>query len=60
LSGVQGSIIFYYNIKDVKSQTAKYTKKQPFPEMISFRKRLFPQLVGWENKKIFIWYIQIE
>ena len=28
-------------------------KNQPFPEMISFRERLFPQLVGWENKKNF-------
>ena len=55
-----GFYYFYYNIKDVKSQTAKYTKKQPFPEMINFRERLFPQLVGWENKKIFIWHIQIE
>jgi len=36
------------------------TKNQPFPEMINFRERLFPHLVGWENKKIFIWYIQIE
>ena len=36
------------------------TKNQPFPEMINFRERLFPQLVGWKNKKIFIWYVQIE
>ena len=35
-------------------------KNQPFPEMISFRERLFPQLAGWENKKIFIRYIRIE
>ena len=37
-----------------------HIKNEPFPEMINFRERLFPQIVGWENKKIFIRYIRIE
>ena len=53
MRGVQGSIIFYYSIKGIKSQTAKYTKKQPFPEMISFRERLFSTISRLEKIKKF-------
>lgn len=48
-----GFYYFYYNIKDVKSQTAKYTKNQPFPEMINFRERLFSTISRLEKIKKF-------